>query len=58
MKPPSDYFNYLQSRSYEALRELQENAIHKDELDLSELVTDEEFTTHLAEKMFRMHRQL
>lgn len=49
VKPPSDYFNYLQSRSYEALKELQENAIHKDEIDLTVLVTNEVFETHLED---------
>lgn len=31
VKPPDDYFNYLQNRTYEALKELQENAVHKDD---------------------------
>lgn len=31
VKPPDEYFNYLQNRAYEALKELQENAVHKDD---------------------------
>ncbi|TQR21788.1 hypothetical protein [Psychrobacillus vulpis] len=32
VKPPDEYFNYLQNTSYEALKELQENAVHKDDV--------------------------
>ncbi|WP_419957205.1 hypothetical protein [Psychrobacillus psychrotolerans] len=64
VKPPSDYFNYLQNRSYEALKELQEKAgevktvnnqapdINGNinvNVDTSTLATKEELTTHLAD---------
>ncbi|HIE6629560.1 chitobiase/beta-hexosaminidase C-terminal domain-containing protein [Bacillus luti] len=29
-RPPADYMNYLQNRTYEAIKELQENAVHKE----------------------------
>ncbi|MBD7944701.1 hypothetical protein H9650_11300 [Psychrobacillus sp. Sa2BUA9] len=57
IKPPDEYFNYLQNKAYEALKELQEYAVHKDEMDLSGVATKEDLkvvkeglTTHLADK--------
>lgn len=39
-RPPADYMNYLQNTTYEAIRELQDNAVHKFDVgDLSELQT-------------------
>lgn len=56
IKPPDEYFNYLQNKAYEALKELQEYAVHKDEMDLSGVATKEDLkvvkedlTTHLAD---------
>lgn len=31
VRPPDEYFNYLQNKAYEALKELQENAVHKED---------------------------
>ncbi|GGA30991.1 hypothetical protein [Psychrobacillus lasiicapitis] len=53
VKPPDEYFNHLHSKAYEALKELQEYALHKDELDLSGLATDTELQA--VEKIISTH---
>jgi hypothetical protein len=38
-KPPADYWNWQMNRTYRALRELQEKALHKDDVTASDIPT-------------------
>lgn len=52
-RPPADYMNYLQNKTYESIRELQENAVHKDTF---KVISDE--TTIIKQKAEDNEKQI